>query len=58
MMHKFCPCGRILTIEQMKTTLLCDKCGKKHAEDFHRKFGIKGIDPLKVHKDELLKGGY
>jgi hypothetical protein len=37
---EFCKCGRILTLEQMKTNRLCWKCGSKHAQDFHRRFDI------------------
>ena len=37
-------CKRILTTEQMNTTKLCAWCapaGKKHDENFHKKFDIK-----------------
>ena len=42
----FCPkCnGLILTIEQMENNLPCDRCqeeGRKHAEEFHKKYDIR-----------------
>lgn len=33
-------CGRILTIEQEKTTQLCEWCAKKHAQEFKDRFNL------------------
>ena len=32
--------AKILTIEQMNTTKLCEKCGDRHAKEFTDKYGI------------------
>ena len=37
-MHKFCKCGgSILTLEQMSTDQICDRCKKKQIEDLPKK---------------------
>lgn len=49
---QFCKegCGRVLTIQQMKTTGICDNCGRKHAADFHKKYDIKQDTNKEVQK--------
>jgi len=35
---KFCKCGRLLTIKQMRDNQPCDKCQRFHAQGFKDRF--------------------